>query len=707
MVRRAAPVPAALALAAALCSAGCRQAPPRPDAPLVKDIQIEGEDRLHEDDIKKKILTTETPWWAPYWPFHELHYFDVNAWQADLRRIERYYQAQGYYQAQVLANEVAPAGRDGVNLHVQVVEGEPTAISGVDIRILEELPEEHRQAVLKDLPLQKGQVFHEEDWAGLKEKIQTSLHELGYAEANVQGEVAVDVATRQAEVTLQIHPGRRYRFGSVFVAQDDKPKVPAKRIIEQVQGAVRPEAWYSESALAEAQARVFRMGVFGAVKVNRGAPDREAGRVPVVVDVREAPFHTEKYGGGLGLDQTRHEIRALAEYTDRNFLGGLRRLTLGAKVGYAFIPSAWAVATSNTAESPLRHGVIVDALAEVEQPRFLFRDVRAQGTVGFEKGLEQAFEFYDLRGKLGAIWQPLPEVSVFPSYNLEWYRLTGEATRSGSAEEGLGCIPDETGTCYFVLSFVEAVIEYDLRNDRIEPRRGFYAALSLQGGGGPFQGSFNYLRVQPDLRAYVSFLEGDRFTLAAKVKLGTLLTLGPTVESPIVARFYSGGGLSMRGFSNHRLSPLLLVPREDVRADGLLTPIGRQEGETIPVGGNGLLETSIEARYRFGSSLMLALFLDAGFVSPGQFDFSSWEYLTQHLLYAVGLGVRYLTPVGPVRLDLAYRLNIGRPLPLEGPGYLVPRAAPGCFGLFAGPNPVYAGSPEGQCALHLSIGEAF
>jgi translocation and assembly module TamA len=697
---------AAIALAAALVSSGCRHAEPRPDgspdarppdAPVVKDIRIDGTRRLDEDDIKRKILTTETPWWGRIWPFNEVHTFDANAWQADLRRIERYYQAQGYYQAEVLESEVLLTEDDGVKLRVRVEEGEPTTISRVEIRGLEALPADHRRAALEDLPLREGQVFHEEDWAGLKGKIQTALHELGYAEANVQGEVAVDVDTRRAEVLLRIRPGQRYRFGSIFVAQDDRPKVPAKQIIEQAQGAIRPDAWYSETALAEAQARVFRMGVFGGVKVNRGAPDREAGRVPVVVDVREAPFHTEKYGGGVGVDQTRSEARVLAEYTDRNFLGGLRRLTLSAKTGYAFIPSAF---------NPVRHGVMLDALAELEQPRFLFRDLRAQATVGFERGLEQAFEFYDGRVRLGAIWQPQPELSFFPSYNLELYRLAGEATRLGSEQVGLGCIPDETGTCNFALSYVEVVVEYDRRDNFAEPRHGWYGALSLQGGGGPLLGSYSYLRFQPDLRAYASFLEGDRLTVAARLRLGTLIPLGSSESTPIVTRFYSGGGSSMRGFSNRRLSPMLLSPVEDA-GDGVLSPIGGLPAETIPVGGNGLLESSLEVRYRFSTNLVVAAFLDAGFVSTGQFDFARPSYLAEHLLYAVGMGLRYLTPIGPLRVDVAYRLNIGRPLPLQGPPYLRPLVSSGCFGLFPTSTPDYAGSPEGQCAFHLSIGEAF
>ena len=72
-------------------------------------------------------------------------------------------------------------------------------------------------------------------------------------------------------------------------------------LIERLDGAA------AESSAPSYQGFVFQLGVFGAVKVNRGAPDRDAGTVPVVVDVREAPFHTVRLGGGIGIDALRHE----------------------------------------------------------------------------------------------------------------------------------------------------------------------------------------------------------------------------------------------------------------------------------------------------------------------------------------------------------------------------------------------------------------
>ena len=150
----------------------------------------------------------------------------------------------------------------------------------------------------------------------------------------------------------------------------------------------------------------------------------------------------------------------------------------------------------------------------------------------------------------------------------------------------------------------------------------------------------------------------------------------------------------MRGFSTRRLSPLQVVQAPNSR-DALDTV-------TVPVGGNGLFESSLEIRYAF-NDLVAAGFLDAGFVSPESIRASSFR----NMQYAVGVGIRYRTPAGPIRVDVAYRPNIGPPLQVyQPPGTtLTYPSRSGCFGI--GGERLAAGAPEDPCSLHVSIGEAF
>ncbi|HET9596992.1 MAG TPA: BamA/TamA family outer membrane protein [Anaeromyxobacteraceae bacterium] len=667
---------ATLALASA-CATGERR-----DARQVHSVRIEGAHRVKEGDVKKHLVTAENSWV----PFSRRQYFDEDAWNTDLRRIEKFYRAQGFYQAKVTGAEVKPHGPDEVDAVATIEEGEPTHITSVVIGGMDDLPEADRTRLLSEVNLEVGHVFIVERWNGLKEKLLHTLLEEGYAAATVQGEVKVGLDTRSADVTVSIDHGPRYRFGSLSVKPYTPSRVPAWRIMEQAAAEAKPGDWYSLKAQREAEARVFKMDVFGAVKVKPGEPEPSTLTVPLQVDAQESRFHTVGVGGGISVDQTRQEFGATASYVDRDFIGGLRKLTLNARAGYAWIPTFYASSASGA-----KSGVVGSLSAQLEQPRFFFRDLKLDTRLGFERGIEPAYSYYGTRAKLGVVYTPTNHLSITPSYNLEWYHLeSGTAQLGGTAPTLLfGCPTD----C--VLSYAEQIVEWDWRDDRQDPRRGYYLSLSLQEGGGILGGSFGYFRVIPDVRGYVSFLEDDRLTFAARLKMGTLIPFnGDDTSSPIVSRFYSGGN-EMRGFNTRRLAPQVVQP-----VSGSST-----EGYTVPVGGDGLFELSFEVRYNVTGNFVLATFLDTGFVTAERLGRTRF---LDEVFVALGVGVRYRTPIGPIRVDLGYRLDVGPPLQVfQQPGAsLSYPTRSSCFGLGSSSGPA-AGAPEGPCVLHISIGEAF
>ncbi len=661
-------------------AAGCATGEKR-DAPQVHSVRIEGARRVKERDVKRRIFTTENSWI----PFSRKRYFDEDAWRTDLRRIEKLYRAQGFYQAKVTKEEVKPHGKKEVDVSATVEEGEPTYIHTVNLQGLDDLPEEDRSRLQDQVKLRAGEIFVVERWDNLKKRLLHTLLEEGYAAATVQGEVKVGLDTRAADVEVRVDHGPRYRFGALSLKENTASHVPAWRITEQAAAEATPGDWYSLKAQGAAEARVFRMGVFGAVKLKPGEPDPETLSVPLQVDVQESRIHTLSAGGGIAVDQTRQEAVATSSYVDRDFMGGLRKLTLNATAGYAWIPTFYASSASGA-----QRGVVGSLSAELEQPRLFFRDLKLDTKLTLERGLEPAYSYYGVRAKLGVVYTPTTHLTITPSYNLELYRLeSGSAQLTGPAPALLFGCPQNC-----VLSYAEQLVEWDMRDDRQEPHRGYYLALSLQEGGGLLGGSFGYFRVIPEARGYVSLLDEDRLTFAARVKVGTLIpTSGDDASSPIVSRFYSGGN-NMRGFNSRRLSPEFVVPQ----------PGSATLGYTVPVGGDGLFEASFEARYALTATLVLAAFVDTGFVTREHIGLVGFRH---NLLVAFGVGVRYRTPVGPIRVDFGYRLDIGPPLavtqstgaPLSFP------ARSGCFGVGSG-GP-QAGAPEGPCVLHISIGEAF
>jgi translocation and assembly module TamA len=679
-----------------MCSVVACASQEKKEAPIVKDLKLTGNHQISARQIKKKILTTDTGWW----PFATKHRFDPFAWQADLKRIERLYQSRGFYQAEVVKDQVEPLPKERVALEVQISEGQPTHIGSIEIKGLDSLPLEDRQAALEDLPLLGGATFTESSWAAAKQQLLTRLRDRGYARAEVEGQALVDVTTHRAALTLTVRTGLRYVFGEIHVKTERGARISPVWIWEQARLALPEGQRTSDDALDEAQRRVFGMGVFSTVKVTAQDPDDATGRMPVLVDARESPFRTLRLGGGVRADEIRNEARLISEWINRDFLGGMRKLTLHAEAGWAFIPNTYAV-LANQLDNGARNGPIARLRAELEQPRLAGRpSLRGRANVEAERTLEQAYDALAARLMTGVIWQVRSRLSIFPSYHLEADYLNGPPIASAASSPlTLGCATD-SDHCFVWLSYLDETLTWDRRDSPLEPRDGAYLSLSLQEGGGPLGGQFSYLRALPEARGYLSLGDDDELTLSARLRAGDLWTRsGDPGDSAVVTRFYGGGGVSMRGFNDRRLSPLLLAPAPGASSNVTLT---------LPIGGNGIIDGSFEARYSLTPSLRVAAFVDFGQVTRGPLGPDD----VRQVLWAVGVGVRYLTAIGPIRLDLARRLPFGRLPPLYALdqttgtiGVLPYDPDDGCFGL--GGSHRTSLVSDGLCVLHISIGEAF
>jgi translocation and assembly module TamA len=661
--------------------------------PVIRDLRIDGTHAVSSRQIKKRILTSKTGWW----PFAQKQRFDPVSWEADLKRIVRLYVARGYYQARIEHEAVKPDGQDGVALQVQVEEGQPTHVASLQVEGLDALPDRDRDAARSALALKPGDVFDEGGWSSSKGGIVSKLRGRGYFHAAADGVALVDAATRQAKLTIVVRPGLQYRFSAIDVKTAPDPRIPPVLVWDQVRLAIPDASLFSDDALEEAQRRVFGMGVFSTVRIAPGTPDDATARIPIVVTVREAPFRTLRAGGGIKIDQIHQEARLIGDWSHRNFKGGLRKLTIHGEAGWAFLPDIYAVATNDLSVAP-RNGPVADFAVAFEQPRFLGRpSLREQSGIELLRTIEQSYDNLAGRVGTGVIWQPRARISIFPAYRLEGDYLNGSPINSAvTAPLTLGC-HTTTGSCLVWLSYLEQTVTWDHRDKPMEPRSGFYASLSLQEGGGPLQGNFDYLRVLPDVRGYVSVLDDKALTFSARLRVGELWpTSGNPEDSAVVIRFYGGGANSMRGFSERRLSPLLQAPVPGTTPNMPLTV-------TVPIGGNGMIDGSFETRYSLTESFRVAGFVDFGQVTTGLVKLQD----VPDLLWAVGAGLRYVTAVGPIRVDLAYRLPFGKLPPLYDQNVQLVdyQANRSCFGLF-GSHPSTPVS-DGACVVQISIGEAF
>ncbi|MEM9494816.1 MAG: BamA/TamA family outer membrane protein [Pseudomonadota bacterium] len=175
--------------------------------------------------------------------------------------------------------------------------------------------------------------------------------------------------------------------------------------------------------------------------------------------------------------------------------------------------------------------------------------------------------------------------------------------------------------------FLPLSVVWDNEDDALDPRKGVRASWTVT----PYTGSDTFVQSQASARARVLFGKDDRFTLAGRVAAGA--TFAESLSGlPLNRRYFSGGGGSVRGFAFQEAGPL------------------DEDGD--PVGGRSLLEGSIEARADVTRALQAAAFIDAGSVSDNALPSFSNDYFV-----SVGAGVRYKTPIGPIRADVAFPLN--------------------------------------------------
>ena len=191
-------------------------------------------------------------------------------------------------------------------------------------------------------------------------------------------------------------------------------------------------------------------------------------------------------------------------------------------------------------------------------------------------------------------------------------------------------IKDDTGETLFELLGLPATLRYDSRDDILDPTKGFRAALSVTPYASFGRGQDGF--VVSELTSSVYFPISDhRYVFALRTRLGSIVG-SSTARIPASKRFYAGGGGSIRGYKYQRVGPL------DANGD--------------PVGGRSVVELAGEFRVRLSKSIGVVPFVDGGNVYDSVYpDFS------EKLRWAAGIGLRYHTAAGPLRLDFAFPLN--------------------------------------------------
>lgn len=692
-----------LALAALLFSFltfGCAKIPQQRYA--LDSIDFVGNRRISDDDLKDHIASHESAKFAGVIEgvFDEYQVFDRYVLERDLERIERYYRAKGYYRARARVARVYQSGR---HVHVQIVleEGPPVVVGRVDLHGLETLPPALRADAQRfaEVRMRLGRPLEEERLHGVEEEIERLLADKGYAEAKVQGGADVDLPHNVASVGFWVDPGRSARLGSIRIEGLGKiPEAPVRRALD-----LEPGEPYSLSKLEAARQAVLDLGVFSSVAIAPDVPPDAPHQdvLPLVVKVEVTKLRSIRLGGGVELDSLKSDVHATVGWENRNFLGGFRSFTVEAVPGVVLYPTH--LPTLKPPRRLLPQGRL---RAEFRQPGFL--EARMTGLVRAQASIyplllsaelprgAPIIGYRELRGSFGVE----RNVSKLNAQLTENIQQNTPFTYAGELDPDL--VP-------VLVSYPELQLGLQLTDKRLEPHEGIALRADIDAAG--LGGQARDVKLTPDVRGYIPI--SRRVTLAIRASVGLLFpaNYGETIEPNALTRtpgdvsrrewvkdselmflrgYFSGGPGSDRGYGMREIGPHGLVPfyapgvTASLQGQSCTNTPTQESACDLPLGGFTQWESSVELRYPIAGPLTGAIFVDGADVAPRKVMF---RFDRPHL--SAGLGFRYDTPVGPVRLDAGYRI----------PGLQAPAHAPD------------EGDPEKilgiPAAVSFGIGEAF
>jgi outer membrane protein insertion porin family len=620
----------------------------------VRRLVLHGVRHVDERDLRRHLVTEETKRvvWAHKRPF------DPFTLLLDERRIEAYYQAHGYFDAHVRSTDVNPADRPGaVNVEINIDEGAATKIATLTTDGLDPIGQD-AVGVFGHLDLRRGQIFDHARYLGEKGEMQQRLKSLGYAWAEVDGQVVVDRDHHVADVRLTARPGPKATIRYL----DVQGAYVADRRLLLRHARLRPGQLLTADALEQARAKLYNLAFLTSVRIDYVPNPAHPEQAEVTLHVSEGPLNEWRLGAGLSLELQRTDVRARAEYTRHYFANGLRRLRVRAEPAYVFVPAFW---------NPLTQGPAGTLEVELTQldPGIPPDEVRA--VVAYDLGVEYAFQFHGPRAQVGYARNFFHDrLQLGAAYNFQYSMFFGVDPAFSSnptlAAQQYG-FTDPTR-----LGWLDEAIVLDLRDQPLDTRKGGWFALRGEEGGVWSGSAFEYQKITIEARGYYPFF--NRLVIAARTSFGHIFSQGPD-GSPLQRRFYLGGPESHRGFNFNRLS--------------LQVPSGIPGHPALPIGGDEEFLTQIELRVRavrlFGAWLEVAGFLDAGDVAaPHGQPYDHIDLGELHV--ATGAGLRYKTAIGTIRADFGFRLN-----------------RLGDFQSDGRPNP----DPHQPFAFHLSIGEPF
>jgi outer membrane protein assembly factor BamA len=640
---------------------------PAADSLEVASVDFEGAEAFDDDLLATTIVTQPTQCLAVK-PLCMLgagvdrQYLDARALLADAVRLRVFYYQHGFRDAVVTAD----TARDGKRMRVTfgITEGRPVVVASLEFVGADSIARD----VVRELPLAVGAPLSLIAFEAAGDSIEARLKNRSYAQAIALGAYDIPAdSPYSAHVRYELVPGARARFGDITVlgAQKVSPAV-VQRLL-----TFRAGDPYSNASILASQRNLFAQELFRHADIRTVQTLPEDTVLPVLVQVTEGDLHRVRFG--LGLNNADY-VNAEGRWVSRSFLGGARRLELRGRLANMLSEQLDPLPYFEPADDI--YGRLSGLLsADFTQPWF-FGALNSFST-GVYAERRSLPDFY-VRSAVGGYTAFSRAIAAGVSLSLAYRpELTKLETAEGDqvfCTVFVACGTDDIAALseFNWLSPLAASYVHDRSNSIFSPTRGYVVRLEAEYASGFTGSNFDYRRVIADVTDYHTIRPG--WILAARLRPGWAYAPGNGQALGVhpSKRFFGGGPNSVRGFAQYRLGPKLLIvnatevlaapdslggagctPQEINRGTCDVMALAAENPDAFSpraVGGAVLFEGNVEVRFPiFRDKLRGATFLDFGQVweDADAVDFGQ-------LAWTPGLGVRYYSAIGPIRIDVGY-----------------------------------------------------
>jgi len=625
----------------------------------VARIRFEGNETFRDDALLNVIRLKETP--AGFWKFlytiseklgDRPEYFDAVLFSQDYTRLTTFYQDQGFFSARIDTLLKFDFGKKTVAVSFLIHEGHRALIDTIQRAGFDGLPSDVMEEIRSNPLIEAGDPYVVDKVVGEQARLVNAFFNNGYADVRAERPIADRyLSTNNVKVIFGLSPGKRYVFGPIGVKQDS---TVAERVDDGVvlqhldfgQGD-----FYSQAKRADSERNLNRLGVFETSRIEPviGLKSDSIKDIPMQVFVRPRPFQEMVPEIGVNDENNAFNILLGLGYNNRNFLGGARNLQAKLQLQLQSIQDVEFGRVFN--ETGLRDSSVIgnaELSLQINQPYFLNNKTSFTPSISFI--VEKRHKYYFnpiLRGRFGVTSQTARYTTAFVEWSLE--RIGYEPINSGIGAIYFDSLSIDRRPQFN--SILSMTLQRDKRNDLFYPSAGFMHMVTVEEAGvipSVFGGLFGsdlpyskYIKIAGRGQWYWDPSQNQAEIWAFRLYGGVAELYGNSpAPVPITRRFFGGGSGSVRGWKARELA-VSKLPLE---------------------GGNAVLEGSIENRWNLLRNAGRLGFIEFNrFSLVFFFDFGNvWtrakEFKASEIAMASGLGLRYATVAGPIRIDFGFRV---------------------------------------------------